>query len=253
MVIESILKAVQIKILNWGPQSLQVADCYWNLALVYEDKGALEEAIHYHKQGIQLQQKFYQEGHLNFLEPYKRLGLACYHLNFPGEALEYLTKALDIYRDYHQPCTFQEGSLLSDIGIILYAKGDFKDAIECQEKALDIFLKTTWETHPMIAVTYNNLSLANLALCNYKKSIEHQKKSLQIRVKNNDSKLQATAFENFGQVFKKLESQKQAMKNFQRSKLMKRHYRFAQSDEENANILIENSEITHTLGRIDYV
>ena len=74
-----------------------------------------------------------------------------------------------------------KSNCLNNIGRAYRLKGEYKKAIECYEKALEIRLKITGENHPDTATIYNNIGEAYYYKGEYDRAIEFYKKAVKIR------------------------------------------------------------------------
>ena len=76
----------------------------------------------------------------------------------------------------------------NNLGYIKNQQGDNKKAIECSEKALEIFQKTLPANHPSLATSYNNIGLVYDNMGENSKALSFYEKALDIRKKNSSYK-----------------------------------------------------------------
>ncbi|WP_152017878.1 tetratricopeptide repeat-containing protein [Aliarcobacter butzleri] len=72
-------------------------------------------------------------------------------------------------------------NLFSQITTIYKDIGEFKKALEYQEKILRLAEETLEKNHPNLATSYNNISMIYRAIGNLKKALEYQEKSLKLK------------------------------------------------------------------------
>jgi len=127
------------------------------------------------------------------------------------EAIRYLQTAISFDNEY--------GDAFLLLGSVYSDKGEYDRAIEYQQKALKIFLKTHGRCHPDTAATYNNLGNAYKNKGRYDRAIEYHQKALKIYIKTlgrNHPRV-ANSYNNMGWAYKKKGMYKQAMEYTQKA------------------------------------
>jgi len=109
--------------------------------------------------------------------------------------------------------------LLNELGMILFDVGDYKKAITCFEKALEIDRKVYGEEHPDVATRLNNLGLAWYSLGDCKKAVEYYEKALEIdgKVYGEEHPHVAKYLNNLGEVWRSLGDYEKAIQYYEKA------------------------------------
>ena len=69
-------------------------------------------------------------------DTYAQVGKAQSHLEKYQEATESFKRAIDLYQKYYGDSYFQVGELLNDLGVVYSNLGEFKTALQYQDKSI---------------------------------------------------------------------------------------------------------------------
>ncbi|CAH3019891.1 unnamed protein product, partial [Porites evermanni] len=94
-------RALDIQLDKLGPQHVDVATSYSNLALIYQDLGDFEQAKEYQQHAIDIQLDKLGPEHVNVVRSYNNLALIYRDLGDFEQAKEYQERALAIKADKH--------------------------------------------------------------------------------------------------------------------------------------------------------
>lgn len=97
-----------------------------------------------------------------------------------SEAAELLSHALGIQETYGNELAKDRALTINSIGLLYYAKGEYKKAIDNFQKALAIWHSTLPVTHRHIASCYNQLGMALLSTTRYEEALICFNKALDI-------------------------------------------------------------------------
>jgi tetratricopeptide (TPR) repeat protein len=98
------------------------------------------------------------------------------------KALEYHTRALDVFLERLGPRHPDVATSLGCIGGALDAKGEHDKAVEYLTRALDIYVERFGPRHPEVAKSLNNIGNALDAKCEHSKAVEYYTHALDIRL-----------------------------------------------------------------------
>ena len=107
----------------------------------------------------------------------------------------------------------------NNLGFIKHEQGDHKKAIECYEKALEIFQKTLAANHPMLATSYNNIAGVYYNMGEYSTALSFFEKALEIQKKTLPTNHPdfATLYNNIGIVYEKTREYSKALSFFEKA------------------------------------
>jgi Tfp pilus assembly protein PilF len=97
----------------------------------------------------------------------------------------------------------EKGNIYCLLGTFKRDQGEYKEAISCYEKSLEIYRKTFSPSHLNLAYCYNNIGAVYYAIGDYSKALSSHEKALEIKQKSlspNHSDL-AASYNNIGLVY----------------------------------------------------
>ncbi|MBQ9137982.1 MAG: tetratricopeptide repeat protein [Alistipes sp.] len=154
-------------------------------------------------------------------EVYNDIGCVYHEILDHTQALEYLTKALEIKERIFKTERQEEiSATYNNIGAIYRTLHNYPKSLEYYKKSLVIREQVFGEEHNITAVSYNNVGEVYAQLKDYDKAIEYISKALAIREKSlaSDAELgAATCYNNLGAIYQSLRNDTQALEYYLKS------------------------------------
>lgn len=154
----------------------QSAEAAYSLGQLAENRLDYKSAQKYLRRAMQLNPN---KGHY-----FNNYGLFSYNLGKYDDAIEYYSRALDIYLDQFDEEHYEIPTIWSNLGEALRAKGDYKKAFNFSKKALEKDLENHGENHPDVAVRWNNLGVVLNDMGEIDQAIDYHKKALDSNLRN---------------------------------------------------------------------
>ena len=196
--------------------SEQTAIAYNNIGNVYCNLGKYDEALKYHTQALEIQEKVLGEEHSDTTCSYNNIGLVYNDLGKYDEALTYHTKALKIREKVLGEEHTDTASSYNNIGNVYCNLGNYDEALKYHTKALEIYKKVLSEECPDTAMSYNNIGCDYYNLSNYDKALVCYTNALKTRKKVLGEKHTDTAssYNNIGSVYYNLGKYDEALEYY---------------------------------------
>ncbi|WP_421869739.1 CHAT domain-containing protein [Marinoscillum sp.] len=150
-------KALKIRSEVLGDTSVQVANSYINLGLVYLKEDFLDAVIAF-TDALTIYKKQLGEQHPQVALSYSNLALANSGQKNYGAALRYLELTMDIWNQTFKGDHPNKAFTLSNKGRILEAQGKYDEALLAEQEALHMYLRLFGPKHPEVANTYALIS-----------------------------------------------------------------------------------------------
>jgi len=119
----------------------------------------------------------------NVARSYNNIGLVYDSQGDNAHAMEYLQKALNIWRKVYRENHPAVATSYHNIGFVYYSQEDYAHALEYFQKALDILIKVFGEEQPDVATSYYNIGAVCYSQGDYAHALEYFQKALDIRIK----------------------------------------------------------------------
>ncbi|CAH3177319.1 unnamed protein product, partial [Porites lobata] len=186
-----------------GPDHVNVATSYDNLALIYTDLGDFEQAKEYQQRALDIELDKLGPEHVNVARSYNNLASIYTDLGDFEQAKEYQQRALDIQVDKLGPEHVDVARSYNNLALIYTDLGDFEQAKEYQQRALDIELDKLGPEHVNVARSYNNLALIYRDLCDFEQAKEYQQRALDIELDKlgPEHVIVATSYNNLASIY----------------------------------------------------
>jgi tetratricopeptide (TPR) repeat protein len=163
-----------------------IPGCYLHLGNIAKDRGQFKEAIHYHRQGLELKEKTFSEDHPHIPYSHNSLGEALRQDGNFTEALVHYQKAMSLWRKQYGNDDHENIAMcLHNIGTCFAEQDDLEEALKYFLRALYIMNRCLPSIHPKVALTLRNVgSILGLsgqiqqALVTFKKALSIQQKCL---------------------------------------------------------------------------
>ena len=153
-------------------EKVKHADTYYNLGNIHFIKFEFDKALTAYKEAENLKPNDALYKH--------EIGITLISLGKYRSAIDYLGKALAIYKDIYRKNHPSIANTSNNLGSAWRNLSEYKKAIEYHENALAIYKKVYGEDHPDVAGILNNLGIAWGYLGEYKKAIGYYEKALAI-------------------------------------------------------------------------
>ena len=130
--------SLAFKLQEHGPEHVNVARSYNNLALIYKKLGDFEQAKEYQQRALDIELDKLGPEHVNVARSYNNLALIYQKLGDFEKAKEYQQRALNIELDKLGPEHINVATRYNNLALIYRDLGDFEQAKQYQQRALDI-------------------------------------------------------------------------------------------------------------------
>ena len=174
--------SLAFKLQELGPEHVDVAGSYNNLAIIYHELGDFEQAKEYQQRAIDIQLDKLGSQNVDVAGSYGNLALIYKRLGDFEQAKEYQQRALDIQLDKLGSEHVDVAGSYNNLAIIYHELGDFEQAKEYQQRALDVRLDKLGSEHVDVAASYGNLALIYQRLDDFEQAKEYQQRALDIQL-----------------------------------------------------------------------
>ena len=174
--------SLTFKLQELGPEHVNVATSYNDLALIYQDLGDFERAKEYQQRALDIQVDKLGPEHVNVAKSYNDLALIYQDLGDFERAKEYQQRALDIQVDKLGPEDVDVATSYNNLASIYHDLCDFEQAKRYQQRALDIQVDKLGPEHVNVATSYNNLASIYHDLGDFEQAKRYQQRALDIKL-----------------------------------------------------------------------
>lgn len=191
-----------------------IAQSYFNLGNICNDKGDYALSLKHHKKALSLRLKCFGRSHTEIARSYNNIGNTVRNLGQYKKALYYHRKALAIRLDLLGDKHPESSASYNNLGNAYGGLGDHARAAEYYRKDFDICLAVYGDKHPETALAYNNLGEAYGFMGELDKALEYHRKALKIRraSKGEDHPFTAWSYQNVGSAYCDLEDFAKALR-----------------------------------------
>ena len=202
-----------------GEESQDVALCYNNIGLVYDEQGDYSSALEYHQKVLSMQQDFFGEQHPNVASSYNNIGQFYYNNGNYRKAMEYYEKSLKIKLTVLGEQHPDVAVSYINIAAIYDLQKNYKKALYYVQKSLSIRLSVFGEQHPDVALSYNNIGAVYSSQGNYSSALEYFQRALSIyqAVFGEQHPDVARSYNNIGYVYNSQRKYEKSLKYFQKA------------------------------------
>ena len=199
--------------------SESAAQCYNNIALLYEKQGEYEKALEYYKKALNIRKEKLGKEHPDTATIYNNIAVIYHNQGKYGKALAYHTKALIVFKINPGEDHPDTATIYNNIGSIHYKQGEYKKSWDCHTKALNIRKRKLGEDHLETSTCYNDIGLLYSVKGEYKKALAHYTDALNIREKNLGKYHPeiATIYNNIGDLYGEQEEYEKALENHEKA------------------------------------
>ena len=161
IILNTAMNYFQCALRQSAPESMEMAECYNDMAAVYLMTGKINEATNLSNQSLDIRKKIFGENHSSMAIAYNTLGV-CMELSKEYEkSIECHQKSMDIRKMVYGDMSAQTVIAYHNIAAALYRQGKYEQALENLEKAKPIAESLTGFTGMnMMATVYDAIASA---------------------------------------------------------------------------------------------
>ena len=213
--------SLSFKLQVLGPEHVDVATNYSDLAWVYMELGVFKQAKEYQQRALVIQLDKLGQQHVDVSRSYNNLALIYQNSGDFKQAKEYQERALVIQLDKLGQEHVDVAKSYYNFALIYVELGDFEQAKEYQQRSLVIQLDKLGPEHVDVATSYYNLALIYQNLGDFKQAKDYQERALVIQLdKPGPEHVDvATSYNNLALIYQNLGDFKQA-KDYQERALV---------------------------------
>ena len=178
--IEYCQQGLEIQKEQLGPNHVDVAASYNNLASVYWKTGDLEKTKEYHQLALEIRKEQLGPDHVDVAESYNNLGTVYTDTGDLEKAMEYHQLALKILKEQLGPNHGDVATPYNNLASVYWKTGDLEKAMEYHQLALKIQKEQLGPNHVGVATSYNNLGLVYWSTNDLEKAMEYHQLALKI-------------------------------------------------------------------------
>ena len=175
-------EALNKEILRRDSSELIQAALVQNIGIVFTTLGEYDSARIYLNRSIVLKEKNLPKNDPQLAFGYNNYGRFLYIVGYPDEALDYLSKAEEIYISIFGPDYFLLAPIYFNKGSIFIVLRNFNKALSYHERALELYKKSTYKNNPIISELIMNIGIIYEQQGDLDKAIYFYKESLKENV-----------------------------------------------------------------------
>ena len=150
------------------------AECYHNIASVYNKLGQYKEALENYYKALEIRKKLKAKDNQALLaNSYNSIASVYTRQGRYKDALANYEKALDINEDIYKENHLNIAASYNNMGSVYYAEGKYKKALRNYKKALIISKKNIEIAPAYVANTFNNIGAVYFEQRKYKEALEN--------------------------------------------------------------------------------
>ena len=165
-----------------GPEHVDVATSYSDLAWIYIELGDFGQAKEYEERALEIKLDKLDLEHVDVAKSYNALALIYMELGDFEQAKKYQQRALVIQLDKFGQEHVDVARSYNNLALIYQNLGDFKHAKDYQEHSLVIQLDKLDPEHVDVAKSYYNFALICVELGDFEQAKEYQQRALEIQL-----------------------------------------------------------------------
>ena len=173
-------RALESALKCYGEVHPQTAECYNNIALVYDVTGEYEKALEYYGKSLAIYLSISGEESYGVAAAYNNIAMVRYEQGEYPAALELHREVLKIKQSLFAEGAPEIAVTYNNIAVIYEAQGCYGEALELYRKALDILVAASGDVHPDVSTTYSNIAIVCYAQENYTLALDYYNKALEI-------------------------------------------------------------------------
>jgi len=202
------------------PQQYQEEMTYTYLAMaeIFVKQENEAEAVKFYEVGLQFARETLGEDHIKMADYYLFWAdLLRNNPEKPGETVEYLKKALNIYLAAEEVDPQALIDIYFDLGTTLYKEKEYKESLKYLEECKEICLEVPQSSKKTLEETYNNIALVYYQEENFDESIKYFQQALNVCAKVGDQKDLDIYYRNIGLAYDSKGMLEEAIKYFEKA------------------------------------
>jgi|GEM_PF-1523379 len=203
----------------YGPDTVEMASIYSNLAGAYGSKGDYGNAIIYNQKALAVLKKNSREKSTYAGTLYLEIGRSYFSSGNADGTIAAGKKAEAIYKKNHGPRHLYVAYAWELIASGESIKGNYNRVITLNRKTIEVYRKTGGKMETSLGRVYINLGEAYRAMGDYNRAMEHHRMALKIykEVPGKGSSYTATAYNYIGGVYKSMAQYPEAISHYKKS------------------------------------
>ena len=165
--------AVEIRRMQLGDYSDELASCFNSIGVCYSSLGNYGKALEYHQQALPIKENIFGKEHPDYAACLYDIGRCYIKLADYTNAIEYQQRALEIIEHCFGKEHPDYAKGLNDLGVIYRDLADCTKALEYLQGALEIREHLFGKEHPSYAASLNNSANCYLMLGSYSMALDY--------------------------------------------------------------------------------
>ncbi|CAF1107898.1 unnamed protein product [Adineta ricciae] len=171
---------VFIQLINeYVNQPCHLADCYFALGTIAEERKMYDVSLDWHKTALDIKMKNLSENDISLAESYKHIGEIHLQKSDYKQALAAYLRALNVNLQVYGENHVHVAMCYTKLGGIYQKQENYKDALNCHKKALAIQQKNSSDDNSDVGIAYNNVAIIYACLNQYDLALECYEKALE--------------------------------------------------------------------------
>ena len=185
-----------------GQAHQEVANTYHALGTVNDILGNSDRSLASLQKALTIRRKLFGAQHADVAKSYYEMAVVRFGKGEYQAAMEACMTALTTYVGI-EPGSRDVGACYNLLGVLHDNLGEYHQAQESYEQALDIRLEVLSDTHPDVATTYNNLGILHKTKGDYSRALAYFEKALDSRIGafGEEHPVVATTYNNIGATY----------------------------------------------------
>lgn len=179
------MKALELRKNHLPEKDTRIINCYRNIAMIHRRLGNIDTAFLYQKMVVETLEELYvnDKNHPDFPVAYSLFSFILRDLGKIGEAIDYQKKAAMI-REVVNENDPKLAINYNNLGIFCLQNNNLQEAIQWQEKAIEMDIKNRGPNHPDVAVDFFNYAKILYAAGKKNEAIQYLMESRRIEEKD---------------------------------------------------------------------
>ncbi|XP_028403103.1 uncharacterized protein LOC114525851 isoform X2 [Dendronephthya gigantea] len=179
---EFLQQAMKMALEQFGPNDINLFDCYNYLGVVCNKKGDQKQSLDYHQEALKIVLEHLGSNDIKVAVSYNNLGSVFFTKGDFEQAGDFYQRALKIELLQLKPNQVNVAASYNNLGNVCSEKGDLKQALDYHQKSLEIKLEQLKENHIDVADSYNNLGNVCCDKGDLEQASDYYQRTLNIRL-----------------------------------------------------------------------
>eukprot|EP01117_Protostelium_nocturnum_P011592 TRINITY_DN4206_c0_g1_i1.p1 TRINITY_DN4206_c0_g1~~TRINITY_DN4206_c0_g1_i1.p1 ORF type:complete len:1296 (-),score=607.29 TRINITY_DN4206_c0_g1_i1:314-4201(-) len=160
----------------YGPIHPDVAECYQNLAAIYNHNRDFVSAVDHQQKAVVILEKVYGPDHYETVYNYATLGLYCHHASKPKTALAFMQRAIYVSKLFIDITHPDSSGLLSSLAVMLQDFGKHQQSIAYFNESLKGYEQLFGPDHINLGALYHAIAISYALMDDFKEALRYEKK-----------------------------------------------------------------------------